>query len=308
MSMETAASPAPLRVAVTGASGMIGSVLVPRLERDGHTVLRLVRRGPRNNREIAWDPEDGHLDTAGLAGVDAVVHLAGENVGSRWTGEKKRRIRASRVDATRLLATALAGLSPRPSVLVAASAVGIYGSRGDERLDETSAPGNDFLAGVVREWEAAAQPAVDAGIRVAHLRLGVVLSAKDGALARMLPPFRLGAGGPMGSGTQWMSWIGLDDAVEVFARAVVDPAFTGPINVVAGAVTNADFATTLGAVLERPAVVTVPAFALKLAFGEMADGTILASQRVEPRRLAQMGHAFRHPDLEGALRAALREE
>ena len=302
---EAAASAPPLRVAVSGASGLIGTALLRRLEREGHTALRLVRRAPRGEREIAWDPAAGRLDGAALEGVDAVVHLSGENVGVRWTEERKRRIRASRVDSTRLLATTLAGLARKPSVLVAASAVGIYGDRGDERLDEMSAHGDDFLARVVRDWEAAAAPAAEAGIRVAQLRFGVVLSAREGALAKLLPPFRLGAGGPVGGGDQWMSWISLDDAVEIVARALRDPAFSGPVNAVAGPVTNAEFARTLGRVLGRPALVPVPAFALRLAFGEMADHTILASQRAEPRRLTQLGFAFHHPELEGALRAAL---
>ncbi|HEU0051805.1 MAG TPA: TIGR01777 family oxidoreductase, partial [Longimicrobium sp.] len=300
-------SAAPLRVAVSGASGLIGHALVPRLRADGHTVLRLVRRAPRAPDEVGWDPERGTLDAAALDGVDGVVHLAGENVAEgRWTEARKRRIRASRVESTRLLATAIAGLPRKPSVLVSASAIGIYGDRGDERLDEMSAPGSDFLAGVVREWEAAAAPAAEAGIRVACLRFGVVLAANGGALAKMLPLFRLGAGGPMGSGGQWVSWISLDDVVELIVRALHDPALTGAVNAVAGAVTNQQLADTLGRVLHRPALIPVPAFALRLALGgEMANGTVLASQRVEPRRLTQLGFAFHHPELEGALRAIL---
>jgi uncharacterized protein (TIGR01777 family) len=309
MNDTTASSPAaPLRVAVSGASGLIGRALVPRLQRDGHTVLRLVRREPRGAGEVRWDPEAGRLDAAALEGVDAAVHLAGESVaGGRWTDERKRRIRDSRVEGTRLLAATLAKLKNCPSALVSASAVGIYGSRGDERLDEMSAPGGDFLAGVVREWEAAAAPASEAGIRVAHLRFGIVLSARDGALAKMLPAFRLGAGGTLGNGRQWMSWLSLDDAVELIVHALRDPGFGGAVNAVAGAVTNAEFAATLGRVLGRPSLVPVPAFALRLMFGEMADGAILASQRVDHRRLTQMGYAFRHPELEEALRAALKE-
>jgi uncharacterized protein (TIGR01777 family) len=305
---QTPPSAPPLRVAVAGSSGLLGTELSRRLETEGHAVLRLVRRPPRGEGEAQWDPAAGRIDAAALEGVDAVVNLAGENVGERWTEERKRRIRASRVDATRLLAEALAGLAQKPRVLVNASAVGFYGSRGDERLDEMSAPGDDFLAGVVRDWEAATAPAAEAGIRVVLPRFGVVLTARGGALARMLTPFRLGVGGTLGGGRQWMSWISLDDAVDVIVRALRDERMAGPVNAVAGAVTNEEFARTLGRVLRRPALVPVPAFALRLLFGEMAEGTVLVSQRVEHRRLTQLGHSFRHPELEAALRAALDEK
>ncbi|HEX6748330.1 MAG TPA: TIGR01777 family oxidoreductase [Longimicrobium sp.] len=307
MDAASTAPPQPLRVAVAGASGLIGSALVRRLERDGHTVLRLVRRDPRGAGEARWDPASGSVDAGALAGVDAVVNVAGENVGERWTGER-RRIRASRVEGTRLLAEAMAGLQPKPRVLVNASAVGIYGERGDERVDEMSPGGEGFLAEVVREWEAATAPASGAGIRVVLPRMGVVLSARGGALAKMLTPFRLGAGGTMGSGRQWMSWVSLDDAVDVMYLSLVDERLTGPVNVVAGAVTNEQFTRTLARVLNRPAFVPVPAFALKLAFGDMAKETILISQRVEHRKLTQLGYSFAHPELEGALRAALKEK
>lgn len=296
-----------MRVAVTGSSGLIGTALVKRLEREGGSVLRLVRRPPRGPGEALWDPAGGRVDAAALEGLDAVVNLAGESVAERWTDERRARIRASRGAATRLLAEALARLSAKPRVLVNASAVGVYGSRGDERLDEMSTPGGDFLATVVKEWEDATTPAAEAGIRVVMPRFGVVLSARGGALAKMLPPFRLGAGGVMGSGRQWMSWISLDDAVEVIMAAIRDDSWRGPVNAVAGAVTNQEFTRTLGHVLGRPTLVPVPAFALHLLFGEMADGTILASQRVDHRVLTQHGHAFVHPELEGALRAALAE-
>jgi uncharacterized protein (TIGR01777 family) len=303
---EATSRPTPLRVAVTGSSGLIGSELVRRLEAEGHAVLRLVRRPPRGAGEVEWNPEGGRTDAAALEGVDAVVNLAGENVGERWTAERKRRIRDSRVDGTRRLAEALARLE-RPKVLVNASGVGIYGDRGDERLDEMSSHGDDFLARVVRDWEAATEPARDAGVRVVLLRLGVVLSARGGALAKMLPPFRLGAGGTMGSGRQWMSWISLGDVVDLIMKSLTDEALAGPVNAVAGSVTNAEFTRTLGRVLGRPTLMTVPTFALNLAFGEMARWTVLVSQRVEQRRLMQMGYSFRHPELEGALRAALAE-
>lgn len=305
---QTPPSASPLRVAVAGSSGLLGTELSRRLETEGHAVLRLVRRPPRGEGEARWDPEAGRVDAAALEGLDAVVNLAGENVAKRWTEERKRRIRASRVDASRLLAEALAGLARKPRVLVNASAVGFYGSRGDERLDEMSSPGHDFLAGVVRDWEAATRPAADAGIRVVLPRFGVVLTARGGALAKMLTPFRLGAGGTLGGGRQWMSWISLDDAVDVILRALRDERMAGPVNAVAGAVTNEELTRTLGRVLRRPALVPVPAFALRLMFGEMADGTVLVSQRVEHRRLTQIGHSFRHPELEAALRAALDEK
>jgi len=304
---EPTSRPTPLRVAVTGSSGLIGSELVRRLEAEGHTPLRMVRRPPSGAGEIEWNPDARRTDAAALEGVDAVVNLAGENVGERWTSERKQRIRASRVDATKWLAETLAGLSRPPRVLVNASAVGIYGDRGDERLDEMSSHGDDFLARVVMDWEAATEAARAAGIRVVLPRLGVVLSTRGGALAKMLPPFRLGAGGTMGSGRQWMSWISLDDVVDLLMRALTDEAMAGPVNAVAGSVTNAEFTRTLGRVLGRPTLLTVPTFALNMAFGEMARWTVLVSQRVEQRRLMQMRYSFRHPELEGALRATLAE-
>jgi uncharacterized protein len=306
--MSADAGSSPLRVAVAGASGLLGSALVRRLAADGHTVLRLVRRTPRGQNEVRWDPSADRVDGAALEGVDAVVNLAGENVGERWTPARKERIRESRVGATRLLATTLAGLKRKPRVLVNASAIGVYGDRGDEPLDETSAPGAGFLAEVVREWEAAIEPAAAAGIRVVLPRFGVVLSARGGALAKLLTPFRLGAGGTHGSGTQWMSWISRDDAVELMVRAIHDERLSGPVNAVAGAVTNQEFVRTLGHVLGRPTLVPVPAFALKLAFGEMATETILASQRADAGVLSRLGHRFLHPELEDALRAALADD
>lgn len=308
--MSDAAAPAsaPLRVAITGASGLIGSAVARRLEREGHMVIRMVRREARGPGEARWDPDGATVDAAALEGLDGLVHLAGENVGARWTEERKRRIRASRQGATRLLAETVAKLGRKPKAFVMASAIGLYGDRGEERLDEMSAPGGGFLAEVVREWEAAAQPAVQAGVRTALLRFGVVFSARGGALQRLLPPFRLGAGGVIGSGRQWMSWLSLDDAVDLVLFALRDERVSGPVNAVAGSVTNAEFTRTLAKVLGRPALVPVPAFALRLLFGEMADETILTSQRVLPRRLTQMGYSFRHPELEGALRAALADE
>jgi uncharacterized protein len=295
----------PLRVAVTGASGMVGEALVPQLGADGHTVQRLVRsREAAGGGDVYWSPSAGEIDAAALEGVDAVVHLAGENLGHRWTAERKRRIRASRVEGTRLLAETLAGLARPPAVLVSASAVGYYGDRGDELLDEAAPLGEGFLAEVVRDWEAAAEPARTAGIRVVHPRMGVVLSASGGALARLLLPFRLGVGGPVGSGRQWLSWITRADAVAVIVRALSDEELRGPVNVAAGAVRFGDFARALGRVLHRPALLPVPAPALRLVFGEMADATLLASARVDAAVLRSRGHRFLHPELEGALRAA----
>jgi uncharacterized protein (TIGR01777 family) len=295
-------------VAVTGASGLIGSALVRQLERDGIFVKRLVRSRERPDaRKVYWDPAKGEIDRDALEGLDAVVHLAGESVAARWTSAKKQSILRSRVDGTRLIAGTLAGLERRPEVLVSASAVGIYGSRGDEVLDETSAEGTDFLSEVAHGWEAAAEPARQAGIRVVHPRFGIVLSAAGGALGQMLPAFRLGGGGKLGSGKQWMSWISIDDAVGALRFAMDHPEVSGPVNVVGpDPARNADFADALGRALGRPALVPVPTFALKLLFGEAAEGAILASQRALPRRLAEAGYVFRHPTLDSALAGALR--
>ena len=302
-------TPAPMRVAVSGSTGLIGSALVERLRREGHPVLRLVRSASDAGAgDVAWDPERGTIDAAALDGVGAVVHLAGENVGTRWTDEKKRRIRDSRVKGTRLIAETLARQLPhRPRVLVQASATGIYGDRGDEALDEAAAPGTGFLAEVVRDWEGASGLAEAAGIRVVKLRLGVVLTAKGGALERLMLPFKMGVGGRIGTGRQWMPWISLDDAVEVVLRAIRDERLHGPVNAVAGAVRNADFTDALARALRRPALIPVPAFGIRAVFGQMADEALLAGQRVEPARLRQIGHAFHHPTLDTALAAALRE-
>jgi uncharacterized protein len=296
-------------IAVSGSTGLIGSALVESLRRDGHRIRRLVRsRTGARSEHIAWDPEAGELDPRALDGVDGIVHLAGENVGERWSEEKKRRIRESREKGTTLLASAAAGAQPEPRVMVSASAVGIYGDRGDEVLDEGSAPGmdTDFLVRVGKAWEAAVEPAEAAGIRVAKLRFGVVLTPKGGALERMLPPFKLGVGGKLGSGRQWMPWVSLTDVVEAIRFALFTPEARGVYNVTApNPATNAEFTRALGSVLGRPTLFTVPAAALRLAFGEMAEGTILTSQRVMPKRLLEAGFRFRHPGVEEALRAEL---
>lgn len=296
-----------VNIAVTGSTGLIGSALIDSLRSDGHEVHRIVRSRPdTKSGEIGWDPVAGEMDAASLAGIDAVVHLAGENVGQRWTEEAKRKIRDSRVDGTHLLAETIASLATPPRVLVSASAVGVYGDRGDEPLTEDSPPGNDFLAEVAREWEAATEPAANAGVRVVHTRFGVVLSSGGGALERMLPPFRLGAGGKLGSGKQWMSWIALPDVVAAIRFAVDTETLSGPVNVTApNPVRNTEFTDTLGKVLGRPTLFTVPAFALRLAFGEMADAALLTSQRVIPERLAEAGFGFQFPELKETLRAVL---
>jgi uncharacterized protein (TIGR01777 family) len=267
-------------------------------------VLRGDTRGASD--AIRWDPGRGVLDPKALDGVEGVVHLGGVTVDARWTADYKRAIKSSRVDSTALLARTLAQLRPAPRVLVAASAIGIYGDRGDEVLDERSALGSGFLADVARAWEAAASPARDAGIRTVHTRFGIVISRGGGALAKMLPAFELGAGGKIGPGTQWMSWVLREDAIRGIEYALDNTGASGPINVTSPSpVTNAEFAKTLGHVLRRPTVAMIPAFALRLAYGELADAALLASQRVIPRALTNMTFAFEFPALEGALRRAL---
>jgi len=295
-----------LSVAVTGASGLIGSALVPVLTAAGHAVTRLVRRAPGPG-EARWDPGAGQIDAAALEGTDVVVHLAGESIASaRWTVERKRRIRDSRVVGTGLLARTLAALNRPPQLLVSASAIGLYGHRGDTPLTESDPPGTGFLAEVGRDWEGATGPASQAGIRVVLLRFGIILSPQGGALARMLPPFRLGVGGPLGSGRQWMSWLTIADAVGIIRHGITCPELSGPVNAVAPEpVTNAEFTRSLGTVLGRPAVLPVPTFALELLFGEMAGEALLGSQRVLPRRLEETGYAFRDPVLLPALRRLL---
>ena len=295
-------------VLISGATGLIGSALVPELEARGHTITRLTR-SPRRAGDVGWDPEAGVID-GDLAGADAVVHLAGESIFSgptdRWTPQKKRRILESRVRGTRLLAERVSALPAPPGVMVSMSAVGYYGSRGDEVLTEESPPGADFLAGVCREWEAAAEPARGAGIRVVHPRLGIVLSTEGGALGATLPIFKLGGGGKIGDGKQWWSWISLDDVVGAIVHAIENEAVRGPVNVGSPApATNAQYTKILGKVLGRPTVLPLPAPAARLMLGEVADALLLASQRMEPLKLKETGYAFRHPGLEGALRHLL---
>ena len=269
--------------------------------------MRALTRSPRGPEEFAWDPARGVLAPGALEDVDAVVHLAGEPIGVRWTRARQDVIRSSRVEGTCLLAARLAALERPPRVLVAVSATGWYGNRGDEIVDERSAPGAGFLAALCRDWEDAASAAARAGVRVVHPRLGLVLAARGGTLARMLPVFRLGLGGPLGNGRAWWSWVHLDDVIAVVLRALEDERIAGAVNVVAPApVRNRDFARALGRALRRPAALPAPAFALRVVFGEMADEALLTSVRVDPARLCALGHAFRFAELDEALRAILR--
>lgn len=323
---------------LTGSSGLIGSALSAALRKDGHTVTPLSRaarqaRSPAGQevegsaagtavegsaaaqpvegevlRGPTWDPEGGQLDPGELVGHDAVVHLAGEPLGARrWNAEARRRIWLSRTAGTRLLASRLSELPGPPAVLVSASAVGYYGDRGDEELTEESPPGEGFLAALCRDWEAATAPAAEAGIRVVRLRSGIVLSTSGGALRRQLVPFKLGLGGPLGSGRQHMSWVAISDAVRAVRRAIEDEAIIGPVNVTAPhPVTNAEYAAALGRALGRPARLRVPATALAVALGrQMASELLLASQRALPKRLEGAGFSFEHPEIQGALRAVI---
>ena len=295
----------PMKIAVTGASGLVGSALVPFLTTGGHEVVRFVRSRPQSDgSEIEWDPQAGTLDATALEGLDAVVHLAGENIAAgRWTEAQKARIRDSRVHSTRLLCETLAKLSQPPKVLVCASAIGYYGDRGEEMMREDSPAGSGFLADVCKVWEAATEPAAQKGIRTALLRIGVVLSPAGGALAKMLLPFKMGVGGVIGRGDQYWSWIGLDDVVGAIHHALATDGLVGPVNVVAPQpATNREFTKILGKVLGRPTIFPLPAVAARLTLGEMADALLLASTRVEPAQLLASGYAFRHPDLESALR------
>jgi uncharacterized protein len=298
-----------MNILITGASGLIGSELASFLIKQKHHVIRLVRKPQAAADEVRWDPAAGVLDAEPLEGLDAVVHLAGENIsGGRWTAEKKRRIRESRIQGTRFLSQSLSRLFDPPKVLVSVSAVGYYGDHGEEILDEESNKGSGFLAEVCSEWEHATAQAVIRGIRVVTPRLGMVLSATGGALAQMLPVFRLGIGGRIGNGSQYLSWITLEDVAGILDHAIRNESLHGPVNAVTpNPVTNREFASTLGRVLSKPAIFALPAFAARLAFGKMADEVLLASARVLPMQLKQTGYEFRYPELEGALRHALQK-
>jgi len=297
-----------MKVLISGSHGLVGTALGNSLKADGHEVFALVRHAPFSEAEVEWYPERGSLALSGMEGMDAVVHLAGESIASgRWSDEKKQRIRESRVKATLVLSEALGNLREPPKTLISASAIGYYGDRGDLILHEGNAPGNDFLAGVCVEWENATESASQKQIRVIKARFGVILSPDGGALAKMLPPFRIGVGGKVGSGNQWMSWIALADVVSSLRLVLDNEDLSGPINFVApNPVTNAQFTKTLGKALGRPTLFAVPAFAARLVFGEMADALLLASQRVAPEALKRAGFEFQYPTLEPALRAALK--
>lgn len=301
-----------MKILVTGSTGLVGTALVSTLARDGNTVCRLMRpqsaasREARDGFDVAWNPATGELGGAAV-GADAVVNLAGASIaGGRWTKTRKELLRTSRIDTTRALVNALAKMSARPRVLVSASAIGIYGDRGDEMLTEESKPGSDFLADLAREWEAEALKAEALGIRVVLARFGIILARHGGALAKMLLPFKLGAGGRLGSGKQWMSWVTLEDVVGVLKFVLENSSVRGAVNVVAPEpMQNTEFTRVLAKTLHRPALFPAPAIALRLALGEMADALLLSSQRVVPQKLRQLGYSFLHSDLPSALRAVL---
>ena len=298
-----------MRIAITGAGGLIGRALSERLTRDGHEVLSIGRHRASNPPDIRWSVERGQLNGMALEGTDAVVHLAGEPIFGKWTHDKKRAILSSRVDGTRLLAATLAGLYRKPEVLISMSAVGYYGSRGDELLTESSGQGEGFLADVCAKWEAAAEPARDAGIRVVHPRLGLVLSPKGGALKMMLPAFKLGLGGRISDGKHWMSWITLDDTINAICHLIAESKADGPVNLVAPKPnTNKQYTRALAAVLKRPAIFPVPAFALRMAMGELADEALLASQRCEPIALTESGYLHTHHEIKSALQDLLKRK
>jgi len=299
-----------MKILVSGSTGLIGTALIPVLQGAGHEVTRLVRSKPDNSgavKEIFWDPSAGQLNPDDLEGFNGVIHLSGENIaGARWSAEVKDKIKRSRTEGTTLLSETLAKLKNPPEVLVSASAIGFYGNRGDVVQTETSTGATDFLGLVCRNWENATDAAREAGIRVVTLRTGVVLTPKGGALAKMLPPFQFGMGGPMGNGKQYMSWISLDDEVGAIVHCLTHQSLRGPVNLVSpNPVTNAEFSKTLGKVLFRPAFAPVPGLAVKALFGEMGDALLLSSTRVDPLVLEESGYAFRYPQLEGALKHVL---
>lgn len=293
-----------MKILVSGARGLVGSELSAFLTAGGHDVVALTRRD--DPQAVHWSPAEGTIETDKLEGFDAVIHLAGENILGRWNARKKQAIRDSRLQGTRLLCDALAAASKKPDVVVSMSATGYYGSRGDEVLTESSEKGTGFLADVCQEWEEACEPARQAGIRVVNIRSGPVLSPKGGMLGTLLPLFKSGMGGPVGNGRQWIGWIAIDDLVDVLHAAMTEESLAGPVNATApNPVTNAEFARTLARVLKRPDLIPVPSFAVRIALGQAADETALASQRVVPERLQHAGHHFRYPTLEEALRFLL---
>jgi uncharacterized protein len=297
----------PDKVLITGSSGAVGQAILSRLQHDGYAVTRLVRHAPTSPFEIPWEPMQP-IDPAVLSGFDAVIHLAGESIMGRWNQAKKAAIRNSRVVGTRHLAEALAQAPQKPRVLVSASAVGYYGDRGNEILGEEATPGRGFLAEVCQQWETAGAPAAAAGIRVVHLRVGMVLSPSGGALGAMKIPFSFGVGGRIGSGKQWMSWVDVRDLADAFVYAIKNEALSGPVNAVSpNAVTNAEFTRALGKAMSRPTVFPLPGFAARLVLGEMADDLLLASQHVKPARLLAANFPFHYADLAASLRANLKK-
>lgn len=297
-----------MKILLTGASGLVGTALGAALESDGHIVLRATRGAAHDDSMVHWDPARGEFESAKLAGLEAAVNLAGENIASRWTQERKASIVRSRTLSTKLLAETLAALDPKPRVFLSASAIGFYGDRGTERLDEGSAMGEGFLSDTCRDWEAETRYAQRAGIRTAQLRFGVILSKRGGALQKMLLPFRLGLGGRVGSGKQYMSFVSLADVLAAIRFVLSREDLAGPINVVApNPVDNAEFTRALGRVLKRPTIFPLPALAVRFLFGEMGDRLMLAGQRVEPKRLTDAGFEFAHPTIDTALTSALHD-
>jgi uncharacterized protein (TIGR01777 family) len=298
-----------MKILIGGSHGLVGTALIKSLEAQGHELFRLVRHAPGSKAEVEWSPDRYSIALARIEGFDAVVNLAGESIAEgRWTDEKKRKIRESRVKGTKLLGDALANLTQPPQTFICASAIGYYGNRGDEILTEASAPGEGFLADVCVEWEKATALATEKGIRVVNARFGVILDTDGGALKKMLPPFRMGVGGKIGNGKQWMSWIALDDVIGGINFALVHDSLRGPINFAApNPVTNAEFTKTLGKVLSRPTLLPIPAFGVRLAFGEMGEALLLAGQRVAPKALLSAAYQFQYPQLELALRHALQK-
>jgi uncharacterized protein (TIGR01777 family) len=297
-----------MKILISGSSGLIGTAATAALKSDGHNVVHLVRPSKTANPgDVQWDPMRATVDVAGLEGIDVVIHLSGAGIADgRWTEERKQLLRSSRIDTTRVLVDSLSRLKQKPRLLIVASAIGYYGSRGDEILTESSTTGTDFLALVCRDWEAEASRAAERCIRTVMLRFGVVLSGKGGALPKMLPPFKLGVGGRLGSGQQWMSWIAIEDVVGIIRHTIANEQVSGPVNVVApNPVRNEEFTRLLAGMLHRPAIFPAPAFVLRLAMGEMADAVLLSSDRVKPEQMLAAGYKFRFEILEPALRAAV---
>jgi uncharacterized protein (TIGR01777 family) len=297
-----------MKILVSGASGLVGTAFTAAARREGHTVARLVRPGGSAGAgDVRWNPMAASIDAAAMEGADAVVHLSGSNIADgRWTRARKAILRGSRIATTRVLVDALAQLQQKPKVLLSASAIGYYGDRGEEILTESSGPGTDFLSVLTRDWEAEAVRAESSGIRTVLLRFGLILFSRGGALPKMLLPFRLGLGGRFGSGKQWISWITLEDTVEIMRAAIANEKFAGPVNVVApNPLRNAEFTRIVAKTLHRPALFPVPAFALRIVLGEMADALLLTSERVRPERLLSVGHPFRFDDFSAALRDIL---